>query len=148
MFAERFILTLKNMMWKHFTAVGNQQWDNNLLQAIITKYNNKIHCSINTTPQKESTGDTSTVVDTSSDTPQKIRAKFRVGDRVRVFKYKTMFDKGYVAKWTNEIFLIKHVPVPISGSGTFSPEIPDHSLCIDLIILIHFLCCLGDLWHE
>ena len=63
-FAERFILTLKNMMWKHFTAVGNQQWDNNLLQAIITKYNNKIHSSIQNTSLKACNGET--VVDTSS----------------------------------------------------------------------------------
>ena len=107
-FAERFILTLKNMMWKHFTAIGNQQWDNSLLQAIVSKYNNNIHSSINTTPLQASTDDV--VVETSSEPPhRKARGKFRVGDRVRIFKYKTLFEKGYSAKWTNEIFLIKHV---------------------------------------
>ena len=45
-------------MWKHFTAVGNQQQGYNLLQAIITKYNNKTYSSINTSSLKASTGDT------------------------------------------------------------------------------------------
>ena len=35
--------------------------------------------------------------------------KFKVGDRVRIFKYKKQFDKGYVAKWTNEIFTIDEI---------------------------------------
>ena len=45
-FAERFILTLKNIMWKHFTAVGNQKWSNDLLQAIVEKYNNRPHSGL------------------------------------------------------------------------------------------------------
>ena len=83
MFAERFILTLKNMMWKHFTAVSNQQWDNNLLQAIISKYNNKTHSSINTSPIRASTGEVilETTRKVSSERSRK-SAKLRVGDRV------------------------------------------------------------------
>ncbi|ESO90518.1 hypothetical protein LOTGIDRAFT_164107 [Lottia gigantea] len=32
--------------------------------------------------------------------------KFKVGDRVRIFKYKSKFEKGYVGYWTNEIFIV------------------------------------------
>ena len=37
------------------------------------------------------------------------KQKFNIGDRVRIYKYKYTFTKGFVAKWTNEIFIIKSV---------------------------------------
>ena len=112
-FAERFILTLKNIMWKHFTAVGNQKWSNDLLQAIVKKYNNKIHRSIKVTPLEASDNpelvkDVNNINNHKNDSlPNKI--KFKVGDHVRIFKYKKHFDKGFVSKWTGEIFIIKNV---------------------------------------
>ena len=35
------------------------------------------------------------------------KPKFKVGDRVRMFKWKSHFEKGYTAKWTSEIFVVK-----------------------------------------
>ncbi|XP_074096350.1 uncharacterized protein LOC141525687 [Cotesia typhae] len=35
--------------------------------------------------------------------------KFKVGDKVRISKYKHVFDKGYTPNWTTEIFTIKSV---------------------------------------
>ncbi len=32
-----------------------------------------------------------------------------VGQRLRIYKYQYSFTKGYVAKWSNEIFRIKEV---------------------------------------
>ena len=32
--------------------------------------------------------------------------KFKVGDRVRITKYKNIFSKGYTENWTKEIFVI------------------------------------------
>lgn len=42
---------------------------------------------------------------------KKIRriAKFKVGDHVRMSKYRTTFEKGYTPNWTNEIFKIRKV---------------------------------------
>jgi len=34
------------------------------------------------------------------------RPKFNVGDRVRIYSYKSKFDKGYKSNWTREIFVI------------------------------------------
>jgi len=39
----------------------------------------------------------------------KEKAKFHVGDRVRIFKWKTRFEKGYTYKWSKEIFQIDKV---------------------------------------
>ncbi|XP_011687488.1 PREDICTED: uncharacterized protein LOC105449807 [Wasmannia auropunctata] len=33
-------------------------------------------------------------------------ARFKVGDLVRVSKFKTIFDKGYTPNWTTEVFKI------------------------------------------
>ena len=38
------------------------------------------------------------------------KSKFKVGDRVRISKYKRKtFDKGYTPNWTEEIFIISEV---------------------------------------
>ncbi|XP_011860889.1 PREDICTED: uncharacterized protein LOC105558014 [Vollenhovia emeryi] len=36
-------------------------------------------------------------------------AKFKIGDQVRVRKYKTIFEKGYTPNWTTEVFKIVKV---------------------------------------
>ena len=35
--------------------------------------------------------------------------KFKVGDHVRISKYKNIFVKGYTPNWSEEVFLIKKV---------------------------------------
>ena len=35
--------------------------------------------------------------------------KFKVGDRVRISKYKNIFAKGYTQNWSEEVFVIKKV---------------------------------------
>ena len=35
--------------------------------------------------------------------------KFKVGDHVRISKYKTIFSKGYTPNWSGEFFVIKKV---------------------------------------
>jgi len=37
------------------------------------------------------------------------KPKFNVGDRVRIYSYKTKFDKGSKPNWTREIFIISHI---------------------------------------
>ena len=36
-------------------------------------------------------------------------AKFKVGDHVRMSKYKNIFAKGYIPHWSEDIFVIKDV---------------------------------------
>ena len=35
--------------------------------------------------------------------------KFKVGDHVRISKYKNIFAKGYTPNWSEEIFVIKKI---------------------------------------
>ena len=40
----------------------------------------------------------------------KQRPKFKIGDKVRISKYKrNMFDKGYTPNWTEEVFIINNI---------------------------------------
>ncbi|XP_015122312.1 uncharacterized protein LOC107044793 [Diachasma alloeum] len=43
------------------------------------------------------------------ETHRKKKIKFKVGDKVRVSKYKNLFEKGYTPNWTTEIFTIIEV---------------------------------------
>ena len=35
--------------------------------------------------------------------------KFKVGDHVRISKYKNIFAKGYAANWSEEVFVINKI---------------------------------------
>ena len=41
--------------------------------------------------------------------------KFKVGDRVRISKYKNIFAKGYMPNWSEEIFIIKKLKILYHG---------------------------------
>ena len=43
------------------------------------------------------------------DARRSISPKFHVGERVRIFKKKTIFDKGYLPNWTEELFTVSSI---------------------------------------
>ena len=49
-----------------------------------------------------------TYINTDKETNDK-DPKFKVGDRVRISKYKNIFAKGYTLNWSEEVFAIKKV---------------------------------------
>src|SRR5580704_1300616 len=50
---ERFNRTLKEMMWKRFTAENTRNWID-ILDELMKKYNNEFHSTIGMTPTKAS----------------------------------------------------------------------------------------------
>ena len=40
---------------------------------------------------------------------------FKVGDRVRISKYKNNFAKGYTQSWSEEVFIITEIKLKFSG---------------------------------
>ena len=40
--------------------------------------------------------------------------KFKIGDNVRISKYKNIFAKGYPTNWSEEVFVIKKVKNTVS----------------------------------
>ena len=102
--AERFIRTLKNKLYKHMTAVDkNVYWD--VLDDIVKKYNGTINKSIGMRPKDVSDDVKAEHVEESNEKS----ARFSVGDRVRISKFKNVFAKGYTPNWSKEIFVVSRV---------------------------------------
>ena len=102
--AERVIKTLKNKIYKHMTTIGKNGYFNDL-DDIVDEYNNSIHSSIKIKP-KDVTDDS--FVEYSEETNKK-SPKFKVGDNVRISKYKNIFAKGYTPNWSEEVFVVNKV---------------------------------------
>ena len=88
--AETFIRTLKNKIFKHMTAISKNVYFD-VLDDIVNKYNNTVHRTIKIKPI-EVTDDS--YVESSEDFNKK-DPKFKVGDHVRISKYKNIFTKVY-----------------------------------------------------
>lgn len=106
---ERFNRTLKNDMWKQFTLNGNYKWIE-LLPHLVAKYNARRHRTIGMRPV-DVTRKSAKKLLTTVFSRAKIAApaRFKIGDPVRVSKFKTIFEKGYTPNWTTEIFTIVKV---------------------------------------
>ena len=102
--AERFIRTFKNKIYKHITAVSKNVYIDKL-DNIVNEYNNIYHRTIKMKPIEVKDN---TYLDSIKEVNDK-DSKFKVGDHVRISKYKNIFAKGYTPNWPEEIFVIKKV---------------------------------------
>ena len=102
--AERFIKTLKNKIYKNTTIIG-KNFDINVLDDIVKDYDNSIHNSIKMKPKDVKNN---TFIDNIEE-QNKEDPKFKVGDYVRISKFKNVFSKGRTPNWSEEIFLINKV---------------------------------------
>ena len=102
--AERFIRTLKSKIYKYLTSISKNVYINKL-DDIANEYNSTYHTKIKMKP-----------IDVKDNkyinTSKKINykdPKFKIGDRVRISKYKNIFVKEYMPNWSEEVFVIKKV---------------------------------------
>ena len=101
--AERFIRTLKNKLYKHMTAIGkNVYYD--VLDDAVNEYNNTKHNTIKMKPKD--VGDNKRVY---IDEQNEKDSRFKVGDRVRISKFKNIFAKGYTPNCSKEIFIVDEI---------------------------------------
>lgn len=106
---ERFIRTIKSMMYKHFSLHGSYKWVK-VLPMLIDMYNNKYHRTIKMSPIKVTSKNEQDVLNTSYNHIKMIdKQKFKVGDPVRISKFRTVFTRGFNPSWTPEIFRIREV---------------------------------------
>ena len=75
------------------------------LDDIVHKYNSAKHRTIKMKPIDVKDN---TYIDFGKEVNDN-DPKFKVGDHVRISKYKTIFAKGYTANWSEEIFAIKKI---------------------------------------
>ena len=102
--AERFIRTLKNKIYKHKTSISKNVYIDKL-DDIVKEYNNKYHASIKMKPVDVKDN---AYIDFKKEINDE-GPKFKVGDQVRISKYKNVFAKGYMPNWSEEIFVIKKI---------------------------------------
>ena len=101
--AERFIGTLKNKLYKHMTATGkNVYYD--ILYDKVNEYNNTKHNTIKIKPID--VGDNKRVY---IDEHNEKDSRLKVGDRVRISKFKNIFAKGCTPNWSKEIIIINKI---------------------------------------
>ena len=89
--AERFIRTLKNKIFKHMNAISKNVYFD-VLDDIVNKYNNPVHRTI----KMKSVDVTNDSFVEYNEESNKTSPKYKVGDHVRISKYKNIFAKGYV----------------------------------------------------
>ena len=81
------------------------------LDDIVNKYNNTIHRTIKMKPI-EVTDDYYAKynrITFNEDPSNKKIPKFKVGDNVRISKYKNIFAKGYTPNWSEEVFVVNKI---------------------------------------
>lgn len=113
--AERFNRTLKDKLWKYFSNHNTFRYVD-VIQDIVQTYNNTTHSATKMKPIKVTTETTKHVLRNlyrkklwSKDRIPKY--KFEKGSLVRVSNSKAPFTKGYLGRWSEEVFkVVKRYP--------------------------------------
>jgi hypothetical protein len=119
---ERFNRTLKSRMFKYFTSKGTRRYVD-VLNQLIEGYNHSYHRSIRMRPIEVTNADAKQVFENlyGYSTQREMltskpleKAKFKVGDTVRLKYHTEPFDKGYYPNYEDKIYkihkIIKQVP--------------------------------------
>ena len=102
--AERFIRTIKNKIYKYMASISKNVYIDKL-DDIVNEYNNTYHRTIKMIPIDVKDN---TYIDFGKEVNDN-NPKFKVGDHVRISKYKNIFAKGYTPNWSEEVFVIKEI---------------------------------------
>ena len=108
--AERFIGTLKNKIYKHMTLVSQNVYIDKL-DDIVNEYNNTYHRTIKMKPIEVRNN---AYIDSIKEVNDK-NCKFKVGDHVRISKYRNIFAKGYNPNWSEKVLVIKKLKIQFHG---------------------------------
>lgn len=109
---ERLNRSIKEKMWKRFTAENTRNWID-MIDRLVFKYNNSYHSTIGMTPTKASmVKHYKLAVENTLNKTNKIvnkKPKFKIGDRVRISRIKGVFEKGYLPNWSEAVYVIHKV---------------------------------------
>ena len=76
-----------------------------MLDDIVNGYNNTVHRTMKMKP----IGFSSDSYAEYNEDSNKKDPKFKVGDHVRISKYKNIFAKGYTQNWSEEVFVVSKI---------------------------------------
>ena len=115
---ERWNRTMKEKMFKYFSANSTRKYIK-VLDEMVNNYNNTKHSSIKMTPVEASDKNNKNRVwfklygserlNLHGKSMNPVKPKFLVGDKVRITKKKTVFEKGYTPRWTEEVFTVSQI---------------------------------------
>ena len=98
----KHLLKLKKKIYKHMTTISKKVYFD-VLNDIVDEYNNTYYKTIK---MKLIDAGEDSFAEYNEESNEK-DPKFKVGDNVRISKYKNIFAKGYTPNWREEIFVIK-----------------------------------------
>ena len=108
---ERFIRTIQNRIYRFLSAENTLRYID-ALQDIVTSYNNTRHRTIGISPSDVNERNEREIWNKQYKKylhSRKDHLPFSVGDKVRISTKRKTFNKGYLAKWQEEIFQIAFV---------------------------------------
>ena len=102
---ERFNRTIKEKMFKRFTAENTRNWID-MVDRLMREYNKSFHRTIGMTPIR-----CSEIRKHEMTMHHKVlgKSKFKVGDKVRISRIKGIFEKGYLPNWSEAVYIIHEV---------------------------------------
>lgn len=117
---ERFNRTLKDKMFKYFTAIGRKRYIDKL-QDFLSSYNHAKHRSIKMRPIDVTLDNDEIAFQnlygvSSLREMRKGKSNLKVGDKVRMRYILGPLDRGYYPNWTDNIYTIAKVingPIPV-----------------------------------
>ena len=123
---ERWNRTMRNIIWKYFTANNTQKYIDVLL-SMVEKYNNTYHRSIKLTPSDaHNPANYQHVHNTLYAKTQNSTPKFHVGDKVRITRKKGTLEKGFTPNWTEAVFNISSVKSTKPPTYTIKDTLGEH----------------------
>jgi transposase InsO family protein len=102
---ERFNRTIKTKIFRYLTHHNTNRWID-VIEAFVQSYNNSHHRTIGMSPNQVNSDNQSELAKRMYPPKPELVWKFKLGDRVRISRYKHIFQKGYLPNWTEEIFTI------------------------------------------
>lgn len=107
---ERFNRTINEKLKVQFEVYKNTNWVD-IIDNILHEYNFKDkHRTIGVAPSKVNKKNEKEILEKMFPTNDKIdKPTFKIGDKVRIYSYKKLFENKYKNNWTHEIFIITKV---------------------------------------
>ena len=111
-FYNRDVQKLISLYHKYYSANSTKKYID-VLDELVKNYNNTAHSTIRMTPTEASKKENENKVWKNLygdyNPPKRKTPKFSIGDNVRITKKKTLFEKGYARRWTEEVFTVSKV---------------------------------------
>ena len=110
---DNFSRRVKNALHKWFSHTGKTKWID-YIDIFIENYNKTPHNGIlGLKPDDVMRGDNRYFIGTLNDSKRKVNSKIfnrlSIGDTVRTKKRRGQFDKGYIPRWSGEVYKVEEI---------------------------------------